>query len=173
MCGCLASIYKMVKLAKQTQSRAAKANARLFLTATELKELALLLFSALSYVGSGGDTHTYTFALLRLCKGACVCLCVVWRNACKRQYVARYKTTYRPQSKARTQMHKHTHSLTHTHTRTCGSSQNAQAKIAANYMRLQSRQAFSFLALLCSQLFRIASGSAVLVVVVIIATRQA
>lgn len=58
---------------------------------------------------------------------------------CKRQYVARYKTTYRPQSKARSHMH------THIHTRTYGNSQNAQAKIAANYMRLQSRQAFALI----------------------------
>lgn len=75
----------------------------------------------------------------------CVCVCVA---ECKRQYVARYKTTYRPQSEA------HKHSQTHirvhsrTHTRTYGSSQNAQAKIAANYMRLQSSAATGHFALI-------------------------
>lgn len=38
---------------------------------------------------------------------ACVCVA-----ECKRQYVARYKTTYRPQNEA----HKHTYTVTYTHT---------------------------------------------------------
>lgn len=82
--------------------------------------------------------YTYTHTHIDACVSLCVCVCVA---ECKRQYVARYKTTYRPQSEAHkhSQTHIRAHSLTHT--RTYGSSQNAQAKIAANYMRLQSSTA--------------------------------
>lgn len=82
--------------------------------------------------------YTYKHTHIDACVSLCVCVCVA---ECKRQYVARYKTTYRPQSEAHkhSQTHIRAHSLTHT--RTYGSSQNAQAKIAANYMRLQSSTA--------------------------------
>lgn len=82
--------------------------------------------------------YTYKHTHIVACVSLRVCVCVA---ECKRQYVARYKTTYRPQSEAHkhSQTHIRAHSLTHT--RTYGSSQNAQAKIAANYMRLQSSTA--------------------------------
>lgn len=92
-----------------------------------------------------GRSYTYRRTHRQMLVSLCVCVCVCVAE-CKRQYVARYKTTYRPQSEAHIYTHTHIHSHTQTLTtltylHTHGSSQNAQAKIAANYMRLQSSAA--------------------------------
>lgn len=82
---------------------------------------------------------------MRVSLFACVCVCDGMQAT-----ICRALQNDLPTPKRSAQTFTYTHIRVHsrTHTRTYGSSQNAQAKIAANYMRLQSSAATGHFALI-------------------------